>query len=113
MKMALLHGLSRRGFLQRIGAAAVALTLARHLPGIAGRPEPLGEPPSVEIAFQKGDIITFEGRYAINPITQRSTGHLQQYQVIETVAVGEPVTVHPSLSGMVDCSLAKPIGMWA
>lgn len=30
--------MNRRSFLQRIGAAAVALTLARHLPGIAPAP---------------------------------------------------------------------------
>ena len=34
--------MNRRSFLRRLGAVAVALTLARHLPGIA--PEPLALP---------------------------------------------------------------------
>ena len=39
--------MNRRSFLRRLGAAVVALTLARHLPGIA--PEPVGLPvPAIE-----------------------------------------------------------------
>ena len=33
--------MNRRSFLRRLGAAAVALTLARHLPGIAAQPPAL------------------------------------------------------------------------
>lgn len=41
-------GVNRRSFLRRIGAAAIAFTLARHLPGIAPQ-APVIEPPELSI----------------------------------------------------------------
>ena len=41
--------MNRRSFLRRLGAAVVALTLARHLPGIAPEPQTLQSPPGFSI----------------------------------------------------------------
>src|SRR3990167_5903961 len=60
--------LTRRSFLTRLGATAVALTLARHLPGIAPTPLTLTPPNGVYAgaSFQRGDVFTIEGRYAFD-----------------------------------------------
>src|SRR3990167_7244616 len=67
--------LTRRSFLTRLGATAVALTLARHLPGIAPTPLTLTPPNGVYAgaSLQRGDMFTLEGRYEINPITWKPT----------------------------------------
>ena len=58
--------MNRRTFLLRLGAAAVAVTLARHLPGIAPQPFEWGE------AYQVGDVFTFAGKFLVNPLTGRA-----------------------------------------
>jgi hypothetical protein len=59
------------------------------------------EPAGYGEAFMVGDVFTIEGRYAVNPITQRSTGVLQRFVVTETSTAGklaaEPWRVYPRL----------------
>ena len=82
--------LTRRSFLTRLGATAVALTLARHLPGIAPTPLTLTPPNGVYAgaSFQRGDVFTIEGRYAFDSITQKPTGTLQRFIVTDVVTAG-------------------------
>ena len=82
--------LTRRIFLTRLGATAVALTLARHLPGIAPTPLTLTPPNGVYAgaSFQRGDVFTIEGRYAFDSITQKPTGTLQRFIVTDVVTAG-------------------------
>ena len=81
---------TRRIFLTRLGAAAVALTLARHLPGIAPTPLTLTPPNGVYVgaSLQRGDMFTLEGRYEINPITWKPTGRLKRFIVTDDVTAG-------------------------
>jgi len=44
-----------------------------------------GWTPNAEKVLRKGDVITFDGVYAVNPANQRSTGQLQQFVVTEDV----------------------------
>ena len=82
--------LTRRGFIVRLGAAAIALAIARHLPGIASPPLTITPPEGVYAgeSFQRGDMFTLEGRYAMNPITQKPTGVLQRFVVTADVTAG-------------------------
>jgi len=69
---------TRRGFFTRLGAAAIALTLARHLPGIAPAPLVLAPP-------RAGDVFTVAGWYAKNPATGKEMEFLQKFVVISDV----------------------------
>ena len=84
------RGVNRRGFLQRIGAAVVGLTLARVLPGIAPVPPTLTTPPGIYTAgaLQRGDVFTIAGRYAVNPVTLRATDQLKLFVVTSDVDAG-------------------------
>jgi hypothetical protein len=110
--------MNRRGFLKSLCTAAVALTLSRTLPGIAGEPLALPEPPSKAVLFQKGDVVTIEGRYAINPVTRKSTGYPQQFVIIEDIYEGESdVTLFPAAGNIAPSRLSpvligNAIGDW-
>lgn len=52
--------------------------------------------------LKKGDVITIEGRYAVNPITRQSTGRLQEFVVADTFA--SQVTLHPHLQLYIDAN---------
>lgn len=106
--------MNRRGFLQRIGAAAIGLALARQLPGIGGEVPALVPPAATELAFKAGDILTFEGRYAVNPLTGKSLPFLQQFVVTADV-VGSTVTVPvaPMHEGRPEMPASDAITEWA
>ena len=93
---------TRRGFFTRLGAAAIALTLARHLPGIAPAPLPLTPPNGIFISepFQIGDVFTIAGRYDMHPITQQPTGMLKRFivtaEVVEAGLVPEEL-IYPRI----------------
>lgn len=55
--------MTRRGFLQRLGAAAIGLTLARTLPGIAAAPPTLKFDPSAFGQIGTGTSIRFVRSY--------------------------------------------------
>jgi TctA family transporter len=68
--------IGRRRFIARMAAGAVAASLVRHLPGIAGSPAAtIAAPHVLELdgwaseayGLKKGDVITFSARYLINP----------------------------------------------
>lgn len=89
----------RRTFLKAFGAAILGLTLTKTLPGIGGADaQAIPEPPSQE--FRVGDVLTFEGRYAVNPVTRERTDHLQWF--IVTATDGSKMTLHPSIYGQPD-----------
>ena len=73
--------ITRRRFLWRFGAAAVAITLARHLPGIAPQPLALAD------VFQAGDVFTVEGKYRIDPVTRRPDAMLGLQEFVITAQV--------------------------
>ena len=82
--------LTRRGFLARLGSAAIALTLARHLPGIAPTP-PVLAPPMAVTALHAGDVFTIAGQYAFNPQTREEIpGVLARFVVLADVT-GETI----------------------
>src|SRR3990167_8457478 len=59
----------RRGFVRRLGAAAIGLTLTRLLPGIAASPPRLAwRPDAFEQAFKVGDVITFSSPVRLDVI---------------------------------------------
>lgn len=73
--------LTRRSFLQRVGASVVAFTLARHLPGIAPAPVSMAAP-----SLQAGDAFTIEGKFRFNPQTRQPDPALG-LQVFKVTAV--------------------------
>lgn len=83
----------RRAFLKAFGVGILGLALTKTLPGIGGDVPTVPEPPSEELRV--GDVVTFEGRYAFNPMTRQQTGHLQAF--IVTAIDGAVVTLNPSL----------------
>ena len=94
----------RRAFLKAFGTAILGLALTKTLPGIGGADTPaIPEPPSHE--FRVGDMLTFEGRYAMNPLTRARTDHLQQF-IVTAIADGvggeASLTLHPSIYGQPD-----------
>jgi hypothetical protein len=49
-------------------------------------------------------VITIEGRYAVNPLTGRTAGYLQQFVVTQAstateIAAWPEMTIHPTLIG--------------
>ena len=81
--------MNRRTFLTRV-AAAVALTLSRHLPGIGGA-APARLVPQAPVLAQpllRSDLFAIEGIYAKHPVTGRRTDFLQWYTVTDDVAAG-------------------------
>jgi hypothetical protein len=91
----------RRAFLKAFGTAILGLTLTKTLPGIGGDEAPaVPEPPSQELRV--GDVITFEGRNAINPVTREVTEHPQRF--IVTAVSGSTFTIYPSVYGQPDAS---------
>ena len=81
--------MNRRGFLARLVAAPiVALAVLRASivdAAQAAEPEIVG----VATTLQRGDMFTIAGRYAVNPMTRRSTGWLQQFIVTADVQAGD------------------------
>lgn len=81
--------------------AAVTLTLARILPGIAPNPPAVIEPVAVSAdgaLFTRGDVFTVEGRFAHNPITGTPTGVLQRFVVMADVtALDVPMQIWPNV----------------
>lgn len=52
---------------------------------VNGVPLPEGSPDqSLDDMFSVGDVITIEGRYALNPITMQPTAHLLQFVITAT-----------------------------
>lgn len=91
--------MNRRHFLRVTAAGAIALA-APSIPFGENVVE-LGPAPASVInlpvpMFLKGDIISFEGVFAINPITMRETEFLQQFVITADVAEG----TFPQLSPM-------------
>lgn len=79
---------TRRGFIQSLGAAAIGLTLARQLPGIAPAPPTIAGPVPVAVEgvyFTRGDVFTIAGRYAHHPVTGAKHGILQTFVVTSDV----------------------------
>jgi hypothetical protein len=98
--------MNRRGFLKSIGAAAVAWTLARQLPGIVEAAPVVPGPARTVHHLTRGDIFTIEGVKAVNPINHRSTGMLQHFVVTADVSVDDgfredlPIFPKPVDAGM-------------
>lgn len=91
--------MDRRWFLRALGAAAVGAVLdPEKLLWVPGQktiflpsPAVVQWNPLVEAGFDAGfvvgDVFTMSGKYAINPVTGRSTGHLQQF-IVKNVTSG-------------------------
>lgn len=87
--------LSRRGFIGGLAGLAGVLFSAPVLESFKASESATPAVPlekavwSSPEAFAKGDVFTIAGRYAINPVTQRSTGVLQRFVVTSTATAGE------------------------
>lgn len=92
--------IDRRAFLRRLGfgtvAAAAAATGMLDVERLLWAPgeKTIFIPPQPTIAplgtlLRKGDVFTIEGRFALNPVTRRATGLLEQFIVTSDVSEGE------------------------
>jgi hypothetical protein len=98
--------MNRRGFLQTLaaGLAGAALDPERLLwtPGAKTHflPPPKGwERTASGVMFRVGDIVTFEGVYAVDPLTSRSTVQLRRF-VVTARSISEdwaPMAVSPRI----------------
>lgn len=82
--------MNRRHFLRVTAAGAIALA-APSIPFGGSTVTPESGPAVVDLPvprFLKGDIITFEGCFAINPITRRATDRLREFVITADVAEG-------------------------
>lgn len=52
---------------------------------------------SLGTTLKVGDIITFEGVYAVNPLNYESTGKLRQFAVTSAYANGTTIDIYPAL----------------
>ena len=80
--------MNRREFLQSIGLAAAAVSFGGAEAVVAN-----ALPPTSGWATETlhvGDVFTVAGRYAVNPVPRKSTGHLQQF-VVTCVSDSDPV----------------------
>lgn len=109
---------NRRHFLSVLAQSAAASALAplvfdpERLLWVQGRkkiflPSVRPATPTEVEAFgglRKGDVITVEGRYAVNPITRKPTEHLQLFVVTsdvsperhQTLSILRQVDIHPN-----------------
>lgn len=87
--------MNRRAFFGRLAVLGGAALLPwRPQPALAFRPD--------AFRLTRGDIITIAGRYAVNPMTGKTTMHLKQFVVTADVTSAEiaarPVdTLHPRM----------------
>lgn len=106
--------MDRRSFLQKLGLTALAVATADSVldpefalwtPGAKTFFLP-PEKPAVKLpVLFKGDMITIPGIYAVNPITNLSTGYLQRFVVTEDVqSVDDDLRL--SIAGRPDLLLA-------
>jgi hypothetical protein len=79
--------ITRRRLLELAGLAVGAVALN-------GVPLEGAAPAVLDETLQPGDIFTIVGRYALNPITRKSTGQLQQFIVTGVSGDGE-ISLHP------------------
>jgi|SRR5881394_438682 len=93
--------IDRRAFLRRLGfgtvsAAAAALTF--DVEKLLWRPGEktivLPPPPTIVQGLVRGDVLTFDGVYAIHPVTHHALDVLQQFVITDDV-VSAPVTQLP------------------
>lgn len=88
--------LSRRGFVQRVGAGVVALTLARHLPGIAPKPlDVTPKPPAVNGGLTIGDTVTFNLEGDVEPHGTYPDKTLTGMTYVVTSVSGSDITYEP------------------
>jgi hypothetical protein len=96
---------NRRDFLRLVGLGAAGAALAatidpEQLLWVPGA-KTFFLPPARPVVmfsdhFSVGDLFTIEGRYAINPLTLKSTGHLQSFIVTGFTEGGSVnVAIHP------------------
>lgn len=92
--------IDRRAFLHRLGFGTVAAAAAatgvfdvEKILWVPGEKRIFIPPPPTIAALEEtlsiGDIFTIGGRYAINPITRKTTDVLQQFVVTATIQSGE------------------------
>jgi len=79
--------MTRRSFIASMGLAGAAVALATA--GVSGAAADVW----LDQPLRLGDMIQFEGTYAINPITQRTTPYLQWFVV--TAVDGDTIETHP------------------
>lgn len=85
--------MNRRQFLASLGVAAGALALN-------GLPLPAApDTAALDTIFTRGDIITFDGVFAVNPYTRRVTPYLQQFVVTEVTSGGCAFHPRPIVAG--------------
>jgi hypothetical protein len=100
--------MNRREFLTALGVAAAAVSVngipVPELEAAAAAPAAASY---LDGAFQVGDVITFAGRYAVNPVTREATGHLQQFVV--TAVVENGVNLVPDVGGPYALNTISPV----
>lgn len=96
--------MNRRAFLASLGIGAAAIALDPELllwkPGARSIFLPTPAPSLVtSVGLTIGDVFTIDGLYAINPVTGRGTGYLQNYIITATTEAGEisPAIVCPRI----------------
>lgn len=80
--------IGRRGFLRAIGAGVLGLSLALKTPDDGPLARFFSDGLRWPDAMRRGDLVTIEGVYAVNPATQTPTAHLQRFVVVEDVIGG-------------------------
>jgi hypothetical protein len=104
----------RRGFLASLAALLVAPFVPMPKPGLMFHRDAFALTMEPAQSFARGDIITIENRYVMDPITRRATPYLQQFVVTEVVnAATLTVAVHPRPAGLdprrVPLELTRPV----
>jgi hypothetical protein len=79
--------LTRRDLFRRLAGAAVAATVA---PAVVEAAKPALVDACSSASMKVGDVFTIAGKYAMNPITGKATGHLQQFVVRAEVTGRRP-----------------------
>jgi len=86
---------TRRDFLKTLGLAAAAVSFGAALPAEAGGPVP--DAAALDEVLRVGDVFTIAGRYAVNPITRKTTDVLQQFIVTSVDVDRATLGFHPRL----------------
>lgn len=99
--------MNRRAFLTAVAAAIPAFGLDPER--LLWRPgqrsyfdivKPVSPGWTLSGALTKGDILTIQGVFAVNPITREETGHLMQFVVLDDVqGIIEPAQMWPHMRG--------------